>query len=675
MCMTTLSRAVPACLLLSFVSSITPALADDSTDSLSDMVVTANRRESAWMEAPAMVTVISGYELEQAPEITVDDYLKRITSVGHSRTHIAECGPGRDITLRGIEDQKRTLVLVDGIPVNDGTGGSVNWSMIPKEMVERIEVVRGPMSALYGSGAMGGVINIITKKPAKAEGTVIKGSIGTLSTFSTTVFNAGVTSGQDGYIVGGKYYQTDGYVQAIDKESYYVENERSDISLLAKYYAVIDDQSSLTLGANYANEDYSRGVQYMDQINRTTLLTATYERELESGMSFTFSGYMNSLWREVDLSARPTYTTRDHIETDDTTKYGQLFQLDLIVGDRHTVSVGFDSSITYMEKENTGYSTNREGSAEGNQLFASIFAQDEMVFTSGNHKLLLTPGLRLDYSKSSDGKSVDTNPAPNPPVDNEYEDQSWSSVNPKLSLVDRWGDDTTLRVSVGRSFAAPTLFAMYTVFTRGPTIMYGNPELDPERAWSAELGMDHRFSRNLLLRLATYYTRSKDFISYRSLSMFENQADNITDVKVIGSDVEFNWGFAPDWDLHVAYTYNRSTVVEDEADPDMAGRFLPFVPRHKANIGISIQDFYGVNVDLNARYEGERFGGYDNLESNIKTDYVSLDLGLSGDFGSNLDWSLSFENLLDDKYDIYSMPPIPAEAPGLLVNGSLTYKF
>lgn len=664
---------------LIFISALfylnpTPCLAKSNPESLDDMVVTANRRESTLRTAPAMVTVISGEELTQASEITVDDYLKRISSVSHSRTHIAECGPGRDITLRGIQDQKRTLVLVDGIPFNDGQGGSVNWSIIPKEMVDRIEIVRGPMSALYGSGAMGGVINIITKKPDIVDGTTISGSYGSLNTFTTSIFNAGMINNDSGYLLGGKLYQTDGYVQAIEKESYYVENERKDISLIGKYQTAINDGSILSFGINYADEDYSRGILLTDQINRTLLLTASYESWLKDGVDFSVSGYINSLDREVILSARPTYDNHDHTEKDKAIKYGQLFQLNNEIEENHLLSVGFDSSITKMDKENV-YVADRDANAEGTQILLSLFIQDEISFIQGKHKLIFTPGFRVDYSKSSDGKSVDTNPGMGrAAVDIEYEDRSWSAFNPKLSLVDNIGNSTTIRASVGKSFAAPTLFSLYTVFSRGPSLLYGNPELDPEEAWSAEVGIDHYFSKNVLLRAAAYHTKSKNFIGYRSLSAFESQADNITGVKVSGIDFELHWKISSNWKLHSAYTNNRSTVAEDDTDSDIVGNYLPFVPKQKANIGVNVKVFDGILIDLNARYEGDRYDDYDNDESAVKDEYVSLDLALSGKINSNVVWTLTFENLLDENYDIYSVPPIPAEAPGLLVNASMSYK-
>ena len=163
----------------------------DTEEETEKIVVTGTRKKSSWKKAPAMVTVVEKEELEQAPETTVDDFLKRIPSVSYSRVHQAECGPGRDITLRGISEQKRTLILVDGIPVNDSVTGAVNWSLIPKESVERIEVIRGPMSALYGSGAMGGVINVVTKKPEENNETLLKGGYGMMNTYKATLLQGG----------------------------------------------------------------------------------------------------------------------------------------------------------------------------------------------------------------------------------------------------------------------------------------------------------------------------------------------------------------------------------------------------------------------------------------------------------------------------------------------------
>ncbi len=655
-------------------SSEPSAAQPDSSAALDEIVVTANRRKSSWKDAPAMVTVIGKDELQQAPEKTVDDFLKRIPSISYSRQHVAECGPGRDITLRGIHEQKRTLILLDGVPVNDGVTGAVNWSLMPPEALERIEIVRGPMSALYGSGAMGGVINLISHKPRTENETTLKGGYGSLDTYTATLLQAGMFE-KGGYSLGANLYKTKGYIQAKEPEAYHVKNARTDLSLFGKAYVMPDDRSTLTLGLSFVNEDFSRGIQTDNQNNTTLTTNLTYEREMGNRIDLTATLYGHFLWREVDLGARPDYTLHDHTEFDESKKFGQLFKVDFKVADFNTLTVGIDSAYSTMDKHNEYDLVERKGKAKGNNLSASLFAQDEMDFHIDEHTILLTPGLRVDYFRSGDGESSDTSPGPYAPVDETYQDRSWVAINPKLAFVYRYADLTTLRASVGRSFAAPTLFELYTVFTRGPMLLYSNPKLDPESAWSAEVGLDQWILHNFLGRVTGYYTRGQDFIGSRTIDVNVNRMDNITDVQVMGLDGELRYDINKMWTLYGGYTFNHSTIVKDEADPTIEDNHLPFEPQHRGRLGVQFQYLKWIAIDLSARYEGERFTDLVNTQATKMHDYISLDLGVSGSVIDMINWKLSFENMLNTKYDVYSVPNVPSESPGILVNGSVALNF
>ncbi len=647
----------------------TPAVAPSAYE----VVVTAARRRSSWRTAPAMVTVLGAEELARAPEVTVDELLHRLPSVAYSRTYAAECGPGREITLRGIPDQKRTLILVDGVPINDGVTGAVNWSMIPKEAIERIEVVRGPMSALYGSGAMGGVVNIITRQPRAANETTLKGAYGTLDTRAATLVQGGVLDGA-GYLVGGQLTDTSGYVQARPRATYHVKNARRDLSLLGSAFVAPDDHSRLAVSLGWVNEDYSRGIRTDDQNNAVGRASARYERELSPDAGLVATVYAQRLTREVDLGARPSYEVHDHTETDDGTKIGQLLQADVQVG-RNTISAGIDSSFSSLRRRSRYAQSDRRARAQGQQTIASLFAQDELRFAHEVHRLYLTPGVRVDLSRSSDGRSLDTGPGPNLPVDEEYPDRSWMAVNPKLALVYRYAESTTLRASAGRSFAAPTLFELYTVFTRGPLLLVGNPGLDPERAWSAELGWDQALLGRALLRGTAAYTRGWDFIGYRARGANQLELANITGVEILALDSELSIELGARWSLYGGYTFTRPTVVRNRGDAALVGNRLPFERPHRARAGVVFRWPEWVTVDLSGRYEGACFTDVENTRATRLRSYVTFDAAVSGELLEHLRWLVAVRNGLDVRYDIYSVPTERSVAPGLLVHGSLALVF
>ncbi len=631
------------------------------------IVVTASRRKTPLKDSPVMVTRISREELENSPETTIDEFLNRIPDISSKRSHVAECGPGRELTLRGMPDQRRTLVLLDGIPINDGFSGAVNWSVIPKGSVEAIEIVHGPMSALYGSGAMGGVINIITKLPSEPSETVLRGSYGTDNTYSTFLSQGG-TGEKHGYYISGNFYETDGYMKVKDPQPYHVDNERTDWSLMGKYFYFPDPDSMLTLSAYAVDETYSRGRIFTEQDNEMFGGQVTYERETESGGSLSGSLYGNYNYRKVEVSGpQPDYDSLEHTEADNMYRFGQLFKASVPLNEIHMLTMGFDSSLSMFDKENEYMLEVREASAEGKQTLFSLFAQDEATFRKEDHKVIMSLGFRGDYCRSYDGEMFDSGIG----IDEKYDEKSWSAINPKAGLVYQYADFTTLRAGVGRSFAAPTLSGLYTVFRRGPVTMNGNPDLEPETSFTFNLGADQKITEKITARIDGYYTKGEDFISSREIAVNTYMSDNISKVEIIGADVELRCRFTDELSTYVGYAHTESTILEDEFSPANEGNEVAFQPQHKGRVGLSYLGTNGFRGDLSANYVGERYTSINNTDDNLLEDYVSLDLILAKDIRKNMTVSLGFENMLDKQYELYSLPLDESYAPGRQITVSL----
>jgi iron complex outermembrane recepter protein len=163
---------------------------------LDPVVVSAGRVEQRLQDVPANVTVITREDIERSPARTVDDLLRQIPgfSLFRRSSSLVAQPTTQGVSLRGIGPSgvSRTLVLLDDVPLNDPFGGWVYWSRVPLESIERIEVVRGGGSALYGNYALGGVINIITRK---RQGTAIQGKLdgGTRDTIDANLETSYIT--------------------------------------------------------------------------------------------------------------------------------------------------------------------------------------------------------------------------------------------------------------------------------------------------------------------------------------------------------------------------------------------------------------------------------------------------------------------------------------------------
>src|SRR5690606_21503754 len=157
-------------------------LAQEPT-SQQEIVITATRNPINLKESPASVSIITAADMEKMTLFTVDEALKNTVGVMNRRTK-GFMETTASLTIRGFSNARDNLLLVDGIAQNDSRNGQINWTMIDTENVERIEVVRGPFSSLYGSSAMGGVINIITRAPEQNAFNIKLGIGGSLASIA-----------------------------------------------------------------------------------------------------------------------------------------------------------------------------------------------------------------------------------------------------------------------------------------------------------------------------------------------------------------------------------------------------------------------------------------------------------------------------------------------------------
>lgn len=184
-----------------------------SPQKMDEMVVTATKTAKDSADAPATVSVVTSREIEDMNVHSVDESLKYLPGVYANRPGGHEPSVmGTNIVLRGIPNYSRTLVLVDGQTLNDPYIGAVTWESVPAETVERIEVVPGPFSSLYGGSAMGGVINILTKSPTRREFS-LKGGYGTNDFQSASIVYQDRLGERLGVVFDYGYKQSDGYVK------------------------------------------------------------------------------------------------------------------------------------------------------------------------------------------------------------------------------------------------------------------------------------------------------------------------------------------------------------------------------------------------------------------------------------------------------------------------------
>lgn len=632
---------------------------------LGQVVVTATRTERQIGDVPASVTVIDKETIEGSSVERLEDILATACGVDQQGNHTY--GRGRsNVYMRGINDVGKMLMLIDGIPINNSWHGSVEWNQIPLENIERIEIVRGPASSLYGSQAMGGVVNIITKTPEEAHKITFTQEYGSLDTWMSLLSMEGRAE-KFGYYLGGKYKASDGYISHVPQQSYDIKSDYSLDNIAGKLFWFMDEQSSLKIGFSHHDRKFGRGREYSN-IDRTIDKGDFTYRHSSAGFDWLASFYLHNETQQVEFDAPPTYNYLNLVEKFDLPFYGGIIQSAISLSDWNILTLGFEYKGSKIDKEDEYQRSSRRGETKGKQRYLSVYLQDEMSFL--DERLKLTVGARQDWWRNYEGSCYDTDPPGAVPAINvTYDNKSWNSFNPKLGLLYKLTERTALRSSVSKGFRAPALPRLYTIMTRGLRTIYGNPDLVSETLISYEAGLNHAFMEALHGGLTFYYSDGDDFIGTRTTAVNKLEFDNISEVRMRGIEAQLKYRINEEWFSSFNYTYNQSTVEKDVTDPGIEGNYLSYIPRHKLNLGIMYDNPKLFTASSLLKYVGAK---YTDLENTAKLgDYWAFDIKISRDVGKNVKLSLGCQNVFDANYDIDS----DMEAPGRLLTGTLEISF
>jgi iron complex outermembrane recepter protein len=658
---------------------------------LPEVVVTATRKESLVEDVPASVTIIDAEELRKSPLRNVDDVLRSVAGVDVWGNNVDPLGH-RAVTVRGIgggSSQERTLILINGIPVNDTWSGQVVWNQIPKEDVERIEVVRGPSSSLYGGSAMGGVVNIISRSPVGAPvGFLGKGSYGEFNTWSAYGNVCGRSKNDKlGYYVSGKKTVSDGFIAELkDGEKYETESDFDLDNVLGQLYWFIDDSSFLTLSGSYYREERGKGFPFANldpgQIIKGNV---TYRRRAPHGISWLVSlyGHDEEQTHEDDDWA---HTRLDRVNTYEKPFYGAMVQPSLYLADWNTITLGAEFKYSEATHKSTyeiippSRPYPRETETNGKQYYTGVYAQDEIFLLHG--RFVVIPGARYDWWKSFDGSYADTDPPAGVQPETDYGEKEWQSFNPKLGVVYHLSDNTSLRGSVGRGYRAPSPVELYaTMSYGGTTIVEGNPDLDPESIFSYEIGVTQKFGDCLDTRLTLYRSTVDDLIDTRTVEVIDRepprpdvyimQKDNIAEVRSQGVELELYYLITREWYGFLNYTYNDSEITEDDSNPAIIGNALSHSPHNKFNIGMTYDNPRLFTGTIQGRFVDHSFADNENTEE--LGSYWTFDMRLLRQIGKQVAIGFDIENIFDVEYDIPSYNVF--KSPGRLWAVSLTLEF
>lgn len=511
------------------------------TAALPAVTVTATLTEQDARTAPASVTVIDREELAAR---NASDLLDAVRGAPGLTLSPRQVGGRKTLALRGLEG-KHTLTLIDGrrITATDDVVGhsDYQYGWLPMSAVERIEIIRGPMSALYGSEALGGVINLITRKPTdKWIGSVgVSGSKPTSSsegepTGSTSVFAAGPVGDRLSLRVNAELAHS---APVADRQSPLlseIEGSHAKSGGLAGTFTLTPEQT-LEAGWSGGNEQRMYDTSSSGKVYRSTYDIDRSQAHV--GWEGKFDGWRGKLraYRsEIDIvnsASNGGTPTRPQNMVDDVLDGHASFALGA-----HKVTVGGEWRRETLE--NAGLKNGVDDAAH-----KALFAQDEIALTD---TLMLTAGLRADHHELFG-----------------------SEVSPRAYLV--WEPTPALVVKggFGHAFKAPTLkqISPNYVGAEGPHTFAGNGNIKSESSNSFELGADWQVAPAWSLRATVFNTEVKDLITYRLLRTEGvrrfYQYDNVDAARIQGLEAGMTWDMTRQiaWsnDLTLLHTRDKST--------------------------------------------------------------------------------------------------------------------
>ena len=674
-----------------------------------ERVNVVTRTEQQIGELPASATVVRAEEIKNSPAVAADDILRQVPTFSLFRrtSSLAAHPTTQGVSLRGVgpSGAGRTLVLIDDVPFNDPFGGWVYWSRIPLASVDRVEILEGTNSSVYGNYALGGVINIVTT-PAEGRTFKVRTSVAGRQTHKVDFFGA---SAWDKFSIAGEgsFFGTNGYFTVPELEG--------GVPLRG----IIDAKATL----DYQNASLKVDWDPTDRI--TAFVRGGYFSEDRiNAKGATTTGWIvpselnNTIWKSVstgvrirlpdesDLQARAwgnfeTFHSNNHglvaapgsrngsritlmqrVPANDT---GGMVQWSKALGPRNYITVGTDwrwidgdSLEQVMNGTSTAVVTNR--TSGGTQISTGVFIQDLISVTD---RFQLTLSARLDHWKNYDAHNLQfsaTTGAPlaasRPSCNVEptvpcLADKKNTIGSPRIGALYHLTDSVSVWSSLSWGFRAPTLNELYRQFAVGAITTFANDQLGPERLTSGEGGVTYSATRNLTWRSSWFYNKFTNPVSNVTIATtpttITRQRQNLGQTRIWGLQSEVEYRLQNYWRLGMAYMYDVAKVKEGQ--PELVGKFLAEVPMHRGSMELSYANPRFITAAASWQITGGQYD--DDLNTLWLPYYSTVDFNVSRKLIRGLDAFFGVQNVLNREFYV-QRGPTTTGGPRL-VTGGLEY--
>jgi outer membrane receptor protein involved in Fe transport len=627
--------------------------------------VTAYRTPLGELESPASTRTLTSQDLQQSAAITLDGQLRLIPGAETFRrsSSLVANPSSQGISLRGLgsTSASRTLVTEDDVPLNDAFAGWIHWEELPELSIHSVEVVRGGASDLYGSSAIGGVINVMQEHPT-GNVAELKSDYGSEDTYDTSLLLEG-KHGPWGALATGGILGTDGYVLT-------APNQRGLIDVPSNVHAqnglaLIDHQQGglrLFLRGSAMNEARNNGTPV--QKNGTRLWRFSTGSDWKptgdgflNSSTLTFRAYGSAqhyrqTFSTIAINRNSEVLNRFAKTPDD--EMGLVLHwskpltpalLFLVGADTHDVRAGDFESV--IKSGNLSY-VNLNDRQRQTGAYAELLWSRKAWTISGSG--------RVDWFNNFDGQQWLPTVTPEPQI-------SQHVFDPRIGIARKIGEHFALTGSGFRAYRAPTANELYRSTQVGSLLTLPNNNLLSERAtgWETGVAMEQRWGT---IRTSYFWTQVNRPITSLTINTTSNpmqlKRENLGQIESRGVSADFELQPTSWMALQGGYQYTNADVTKGTGDAP-AGNWIPQVAHNMASAQLrAYRDSIGT-LSIQARMSGHQFD--DDANDYLLHSYFKLDAYASHDFGKRIELFTSGENLLNRQIEVGRTPTLTLGTP------------
>ncbi len=639
-------------------------------EAIRESVVTITRSGSVIENTPESVAVLSRRTIETAAAPTLDDVLRQVPGFSiFRRSSSRNANPTtQGVSLRGVGSSgaSRSVVLFDGVALNDPFGGWVQWNRLSPIAVDEVEVLRGGASSLYGGSALSGGIELRPRSAGEAP--VFSGEVfgGSQRTASASMFAGTSRKGWSADLSAG-HFQTRGYIPVHEAERGPVDSYAGvrSVNVSSRIGRSLGSVASIFFRPSYFGESRTNGTPV--QINRT------HSRQFVLGGAFgkpdsavrfdwrTFGGTQVYDQPFSAVNANRTSESLTRIQRSPSQYFGASGPIQPNVRS-HAISAGADGREVRGSSDEIGFANGAATSllgAGGRERTIGVFAKDQFRLSD---KVFVSGGIRYDRWENVRGLSVARSLISGTTTAIDFPDRNESAWSPSAAVLYQATQELSFRAAASRSFRSPTLNELYRGFRVGNVVTNANADLGAERATNVEAGAAYR-KGVFGVRANVFLTNIDQAIANVTLtatpSLIIRQRRNAGETRTAGVEIDAETKIGM-LDLNVGYLFADSRVTEFPSNPILVDKFIPQVARHQ----LTFQARYpwrSWTFSLQGRGTGEQFD--DDLNQFRLEPYLQLDAFASHRLGEKVSIFAAVENLSNSRYSLGRTPVRSVSSP------------